>query len=55
MIMQTVIKIAPNSGTAYKTIHCVPLPNLKSFGSMKIKLYAKEIAEFSVMFYGEMG
>ena len=40
---------------AYKTIKSVSVPNLKSFRPTKTELQAKEVGEFSIMSYGEMG
>ena len=48
-------QFAQNFGTAYKTIQCVSVPNLKLFGSIKRKLWVKEVRKFSIMFYGKMG
>ena len=39
---------------AYKTIKCVSVPKLKSFGPTKTELKAKEVGEFSIMLYGKM-
>ena len=36
-------QFAQNLDMAYKTIQCVSVPNLKLFGPMKTKLWAKEI------------
>ena len=36
-------------------VQCVSVPDLKLFGPMNTELWAKEVGEFSVMFYGKMG
>ena len=36
---------------AYKTIQCVSVLNLKSFGPVKTELWPKEVGHFSVMLY----
>ena len=48
-------QFGPNFDMAYKTIQCVSVPNLKSFGSMKEDLWVTEVGEFSAMLFGEMG
>ena len=45
-------QFAPNSDMKYKTIQRVFVPNLKLF---EPELKAKEVGEFSIMLYGEMG
>ena len=44
----------PNFNTGCKIIQLVSLPNLKSFGPMKIELWAKEVGKFCIMLYGKM-
>ena len=36
-------------------MQCVCVPNLKLFGSTKTELWAKELGEFSIILYGEIG
>ena len=43
-------QFAPNFEMANKTIQCVSVPNLKFFESIKTKLWAKEVGEFSNFF-----
>ena len=38
----------------FKTIQRVSVPNLELFGPMNTELWAKEVEELSVMFYGKM-
>ena len=48
-------RFVPNFDMAYKTIEHVSVPNLKSFGPTRTELRAKEVGEFSIMFYEKMG
>ena len=43
------LSIAPNFDIGCKTIEHVSVPNLKLFGPMKTKLWAKEVGELSIM------
>ena len=42
-------QFAPNFAMAGRTIHRVPVPNLKSFEPLKTELWAKEVGEISIM------
>ena len=40
---------------AYRTTQRVSVPNFNLFGPMKTELRAKEVGEFSIMLYENMG
>ena len=40
---------------AYKTIHCVSVPNLKVFGQMKAEVWVKEVFYYVIWENGLVG
>ena len=51
MMMQIMIKFAPKSDMAFKTIQRFSIPNWNVFGPSKAELWAKEVGEFSIVIW----